>query len=79
MKLSKMVDKAVEEINCNAVIDKLDDSSKNKYGIKNVPGLVINGQIVSQGKVLSIREIKKIIISLKDSILNLFFLFFYLI
>ncbi len=63
MKLSKMVDKAVEEINCNAVIDKLDDSSKNKYGIKNVPGLVINGQIVSQGKVLSIREIKKLLLA----------------
>ena len=63
MKLSKLVDKAVEEINCPAVIDKLDDSSKNKYGINNVPGLVINGQIVSQGKVLSIREIKKLLLA----------------
>lgn len=63
MKLSKLVDKAIEEIDAEISVDKLDDSSKNKYGIKNVPGLVINGQIVSQGKVLSIREIKKLLLA----------------
>ena len=63
MKLSKLVDKVVEEMDCDITVDKLDDSSKNKYGIKNVPGLVINGQIVSQGKVLSIREIKKLLLA----------------
>lgn len=63
MKLSKMVSKALEEANCKAEIEEIDNSSKNKYGIKNVPGLVINGQIVSQGKVLSIREIKKLLLA----------------
>lgn len=61
MKLSKMVSKALEEINLNAKIEQVGDNEKNKYGIKNIPGLVVNGQIVSQGKILTVREIKKLL------------------
>ena len=50
-------------MDCDITVDKLDDSSKNKYGIKHVPGLVVNGQIVSQGKVLSVREIKRLLLA----------------
>lgn len=64
MKLYKMATRAVEELNDNEriQIQKLDDkNSINKYGIKNIPGLVINDKLVSQGKVLSQREISKLL------------------
>jgi len=61
MKLRKMVNKALEETNEAQTIEVLDDiKSINKYQISNIPGLVINGKVVSQGKVLSVREICKI-------------------
>ena len=61
MKLRKMVSKALEETNEAQTIEVLDDiKSINKYQISNIPGLVINGKVVSQGKVLSVREICKI-------------------
>ena len=57
-----MVSKAILEIEGNFNVINVDSSSKNKYGIKNIPGLVVNGQVVSEGKVLSIREIKRILV-----------------
>ena len=39
------------------------DFAKNKYGISNVPGLVINGKKISEGKVLTVREIKKLLLA----------------
>lgn len=65
MKLYKMTTRAVEELNQNENIhiEKLDDKkSINKYGIKDIPGLVINNKLVSQGKVLSQREISKLLV-----------------
>lgn len=38
-----------------------DETSKNKYNVKNYPGIVINDKLVSQGKVLTERELKKLI------------------
>lgn len=64
MKLYKMATRAVEELNQNdnIHIEKLDDrKSINKYGIKDIPGLVINNKLVSQGKVLSQREISRLL------------------
>ena len=37
------------------------DEYLNKYNIKNVPGLIINGKLVSEGKVLNDREILRMI------------------
>ena len=37
------------------------DEYLNKYNIKNVPGLIINGKKVSEGKVLNDREILRMI------------------
>lgn len=55
IKLLKNVNKAIKNLNGKFEITLLED--KNKYGITNTPSLVINEKIVSQGKVLTDREI----------------------
>jgi hypothetical protein len=52
----KLADDNKEEIN----IQKLDDvESMKKYGIKNIPGLIVNDKLISEGKVLTPKEILK--------------------
>lgn len=64
MKLSKMVSRAIEEVDIdNIKVEEVDDKSQKKYGISNVPGLIINGKKISEGKVLTVREIKKLLIA----------------
>ena len=55
-----MVDRAVGEMEETIEVEELNDqNSKNKFNISNIPGLVIDNKLVSQGKVLTVREIKK--------------------
>ena len=62
MQLYKMESRAVEELEENIEVEKLDDkNSINKYGVKNIPGLIINNRLVSEGKVLTSREITKLL------------------
>lgn len=62
--------KALEEATKQAValsgkfaqIEKVDDVMKiMEYGVMSTPGLVIDGEVVSTGKVLSINEIVELI------------------
>ena len=58
MKLIKNINKAIKGINEYVEITLLDDKEDfSKYEISNTPGLVINDKIISQGKVLTDREI----------------------
>ena len=41
----------------------MEKEKDKKFGINNFPALVINEKIVSEGKVLTPREIKKLILS----------------
>lgn len=52
-----MVERAIEQYDVSIEM-RLED--KNKM-IKNVPGLIINDNVVSEGKVLSVREITRFI------------------
>lgn len=52
-----MVERAIEQYD-GFIEMRLED--KNKM-IKNVPGLIINDNVVSEGKVLSVREITRFI------------------
>lgn len=56
IKLIKNIKKATD----NNIDIKLVEKD-NRYNITNTPALVINDKIVSQGKVLNEREIKKFI------------------
>lgn len=62
MKLSKMAERAVDEIEEEVTIEKInDEKQKNRYGVRNIPALIIDDEIVSEGKVLTVREIKKLL------------------
>ena len=53
---------AVKELNIQAEIGKITDIVKiTEYGVMMTPALVVDGAVVSSGKVLSKDEIKKIL------------------
>ncbi len=63
LKMKKIIERTIEDNDLKVNLLLLDDDKmKNKYNIKNFPGLVINGNLVSQGKVLTERELKKVLI-----------------
>jgi len=58
--LHENVVKAAEEAGVSAEIIKVEDISKiMEYGVMITPALVINGEVRSTGKVVSVDEIKK--------------------
>lgn len=62
IKLLKNLNKAIDSIRLNVEAQILDDDkSIRDYKISNTPALIINDKIVSQGKVLSEREITRFI------------------
>lgn len=62
MQLCKMASRAIEEVDGNIALQKVDDKkSIQKYGVNNIPGLVIDEKLVCQGKVLTQREISKML------------------
>jgi len=53
---------AVKELNIQAEINKVTDIDKiTEYGVMMTPAIVVDGTVVSFGKVLSKDEIKKMI------------------
>lgn len=65
LKLRKIVTRASNAYSGRVIIELLDDMKEmKKYKIKNVPGLVINGKVVSEGYVPSVREIEHLLESL---------------
>lgn len=62
MQLFKMASRAIEDNKEDIKLEKSDDIKDiKKYGINNIPGLVIDDKLVSQGKVLTQREISKLL------------------
>ena len=61
-KLEESVKKAIEELNLNLEIEHITDFSQiASYGVMSTPALVLNGEVVSFGKVLSVDEVKHIL------------------
>ncbi|MFA5261485.1 MAG: thioredoxin family protein [Candidatus Omnitrophota bacterium] len=61
-RLTASAEAAVQELNLNAEIVKVTDIDKiTDYGIMVTPALVVDGTVVSAGKVLSKDEVKKIL------------------
>lgn len=64
MRLKKIIKRVEEQINVPISICELNtNSDKKKYNIKITPAIVIDNKIISQGKILSDREIKKLILN----------------
>lgn len=62
IKLTHNAEEAVKEAGVNAEVEKVTDLNKiMDYGVMMTPGLVVDGQVKSVGKVLSVEEIKKLI------------------
>ena len=60
--LTANAEQAVKELNIQAEIGKVTDIAKiTEYNVMMTPALVIDGKVVSSGKVLNKDEIKKII------------------
>jgi hypothetical protein len=63
MKLLKEVQRAIQKIERKIIVKGISDTSSNNYGIKNVPALIVDGKVISQGKVLSEREIHRVLVA----------------
>lgn len=60
--LTANAEAAVKELNIQAEIGKVTDIDKiTEYGVMMTPALVVDGTVVSAGKVLTKDDIKKII------------------
>ena len=59
-KLTENAKTAVEELGVKADIEKVEDMDKIvAYGVMMTPSLVLDGKIMSSGKIASVEEIKK--------------------
>jgi small redox-active disulfide protein 2 len=62
IKLAKNAEEAVKGVGEEYEIEKITDLTKIMgYGVMMTPGLVVDGKVVSVGKVLSPDEIKKLL------------------
>jgi small redox-active disulfide protein 2 len=53
---------AVSQLGLNAEVDKITDIREiMKFGVMMTPGLAVDGQVKSVGKVLSVEEIRKLL------------------
>lgn len=62
MKLAENAGKAAEEAGIPVELEKVTDIKKiMEFGVMMTPGLAIDGQVKSVGKVLTVAEIKKLL------------------
>jgi len=62
--LEESTKKAVEELNLDAVVEKVEDIQQiMEYGIMSTPGLVVNNKVVLSGRVPKLDEIKELLAS----------------
>ena len=63
MKLKKELKRAIDNRDLEITLEELNDANiRKRYHIQNIPALVVNDTVVSEGKVLSEREITRIFV-----------------
>lgn len=61
-KLEKNVDEAVKALGIDAKVEKIEDIQEiSSLGIMSVPALMVDDNVVSAGKVLSVNEVKELL------------------
>lgn len=61
--LDRAARSAVEQLGIDATVEKVEDYGQiAAYNIMSTPGLVVNGQVVSAGRVLTAHSIKELIL-----------------
>lgn len=59
-KLEKNLNKVLDELDIEATVENVDDLVELvSYGVMQTPGFVVNDEVKSVGKALSVKEIKK--------------------
>ncbi len=62
IKLTENAEKAAKEMGVDFEIEKVTDINKiMEFGVMFTPGIAIDGQVKSVGKVLSVEDIKKML------------------
>jgi len=60
--LEKVTKEAVQELNLDATIEKVEDIQKIvEYGVMFTPALVVDGEVVVKGRVPKLDEVKTIL------------------
>lgn len=60
--LGENVKKALEEVGKEAQVEHIKDMNKiTEYGVMMTPGLVIDGEVKSTGKVLNVKKLKELL------------------
>ena len=64
--LERNTKKAVEELNLDATVEKVEDIQKiMEYGIMRTPGLVVNEKVVLSGQSPKLNELKTLLIKIQ--------------
>ena len=62
--LERLTRKAVEELNLDATVEKVEDIQKiMEYAVMRTPALVINEKVVLSGQLLKLAELKELLSS----------------
>lgn len=61
MKIIKNINKVEKQLDTKLELSKISTSDKDKYNVRVIPTLIINDKIVSEGNVISDRQLKTII------------------
>lgn len=63
-RLKKIIERVSQQTKTPVIINEFNNKSDQKrYNVSMIPALIIDNKIISQGKILSDREIKKLIVS----------------
>lgn len=68
IKILKNIKKVEKELDYNLNIDMIPTKDKNKYNIKVVPTLLLNGIVISEGSVIGDRELRNFIKPLIENV-----------
>lgn len=65
--LEEATKEALEQLGMDTAVDHVTDFSKiAAYGVMTTPALVVDGKVVSMGKVLKTEEVKKMLQKMRD-------------
>lgn len=63
-RLKKIIERVSLQNHVEVTINELNNKSdQKKYNVSMIPALIIDDKIISQGKILSDREVKKLIVT----------------
>ena len=63
-RLKKIIERVSLQNHVNVIINEFNNKSDlKKYSVNMIPALIVNDKIISQGKILSDKEIKRLIVT----------------